>query len=147
MKALAILLLALAGPVLAQKPTRVIELKPVMYQMKFDPAEITAVAGEAVELVFTNADVLAHNVLICAPGSKAAIGRLADQLAVAPGKANPDYIPNSKDVLHALPPVLPGKKGVLRFVAPSEPGEYLFICTCPGQWQLMNGVFKVTPAK
>jgi uncharacterized cupredoxin-like copper-binding protein len=147
MRCALILLLSLAGPLLAQGTARLIELKPVMYQMMFSPRVLTVRAGESVELVFDNIDVQPHNVLICTPGSKERVGKLADRLAVSSGSAHPDYIPRCPEVLHAMKPVKPGKKGRLRFVAPAKPGDYVFICTCPGQWRRMNGIFKVIPAE
>lgn len=55
------------------------------------------------------------------------------------------YIPNSPDILAASDLVYPGLSGEIEFKTPDKPGEYPYVCTFPGHWRLMKGVFTVVP--
>jgi azurin len=50
---------------------------------------------------------------------------------------------NDKRVLEATKIVEPGQKEVLKMTAPSAPGDYEFVCTYPGHWQIMWGKLMV----
>jgi azurin len=37
-----------------------------------------------------------------------------------------------------------GQSETINFTAPAKPGNYEFLCTFPGHWQVMNGIMKVS---
>ena len=51
--------------------------------------------------------------------------------------------PQEQDVLAASDLVYPGLATEITFNAPKSPGEYPYVCTFPGHWRLMKGVFNV----
>ena len=86
-----------------------------------------------------------HNLLIIMPESLAEVGRLADQMMASPQGRERAYIPDTPDVIAATPILDPGEQFELVFQVPEEPGEYEFVCTIPGHWRIMNGLFIVEP--
>jgi azurin len=86
-----------------------------------------------------------HNLVILQPGSLEKVGAAADALARDPNGATKSYIPDMPEVLASTPLVNHGGSFVLFFTAPQKPGNYPFICTFPGHWQIMNGILKVEP--
>ena len=114
--------------------------------MKYDKAELTVKAGAKVMLLFKNEKcALQHNFLLLKPGTKDAVGALADKMLTDPQALAKQYIPESADILvkgHKLIGI--GQSDLIEFTAPAEPGDYPYICTFPGHWRLMNGVLKVT---
>jgi cytochrome c oxidase subunit 2 len=124
-----------------------IKLGVIPNVMKFDKAELTVKAGQKVSLLFENkADVLQHNFLLLKPGTKDAVGALADKMLLDPQGLAKLYIPDSTDVLVKGTKLIGiSQSDLIEFTAPAEPGDYPYICTFPGHWRLMNGVLKVTP--
>ncbi len=114
--------------------------------MKFDQDTLTVKTGEKVQLLFRNEKcALMHNILIGTPGSKDAIGGLADKMMTDPSAMAKAYIPDSSDILFKGTKLVPtGQSDLLEFTAPA-PGDYPYICTFPGHWRLMQGVLKVLP--
>lgn len=113
--------------------------------LQFDKEELRARAGQTVRIVFTNTDNMEHNLLIIMPESLAEVGRLADQMMASPQGRERAYIPDTPDVIAATPILDPGEQFELVFQVPEEPGEYEFVCTIPGHWRIMNGLFIVEP--
>lgn len=122
---------------------KVIRIKTVQNEMKYDISEFVVEAGRQVELVLENVDFMQHNLVIVKPGQKEKVGEAADKLAADPQGAQQQYIPKMGEVLFATALVNPEQTVTLRFTAPSEAGEYPFICTFPGHWRIMQGVMKV----
>lgn len=122
---------------------RVITMKTIQNEMKYDLCEFVVKAGETVSLVFENNDFMQHNLLILAEGSLEKVGAAADKMAQDPNGADRNYIPRMPEVLQATALVNPNEKVVLRFTAPDKPGEYPYICTFPGHWRIMQGIMKV----
>ncbi len=111
--------------------------------MKFKEKTLTAKAG-LIRITFANTDILPHNMLVLAPGTKDSVGALADALIADPNALAMHYIPQSEDILGHTDLLQPTQKGTFE-VSISEPGDYPYICTFPGHWRLMNGVLTVTP--
>ena len=84
-----------------------------------------------------------YNLVITKRGIKKKVGLAADKLASDPKGAEKNYVPEIDEVLIAKVIINPVEKVVLKFKAPSEPGLYLFICTFPRHWKIMQGVMKV----
>ncbi len=123
---------------------KVIVIKPIVNEMKYDLKSFEVEAGQAVEIRFENIDFMQHNLLILATGSLEKVGAAADAMASQPDGASKNYTPEMPEVLYATPLVDPNSEAVLRFIAPDKPGDYPFVCTFPGHWRMMNGVMKVT---
>lgn len=109
------------------------------------PCDVTLQAGKRYRLVLRNVDVMPHNVCILKPGTTEKVGRAADAMARRRDAEEKQYIPNSPDILAASDLAYPGLSTELEFTAPKKPGAYPYICTFPGHWRLMRGVFQVTP--
>ena len=119
----------------------------ILNQMKFDTATLVVKAGRNVRLTFTNNDLLEHNLVIVKPGTLRKVGELADHMITAPGASEKHYVPDTPDVLWATRILDPDESQDLLFTAPSVPGDYPFVCTFPGHWQLMHGILRVEPAE
>jgi uncharacterized protein len=122
---------------------RIIEMKTVPDQMRYDREELEVSAGEKVKIVFSNNDGMQHNLLIGTPGTLEMIGKAADQMAQSAAGAEREYIPQLTVVLAAAGLVDPGETREIVWDVPDEPGDYIFVCTFPGHWRTMNGVIRV----
>lgn len=122
---------------------RVIAMKTIQNEMKYDLSEFVVKAGETVTLVFENNDFMQHNLLILDKGSLEKVGKAADKLAQDPNAEDSSYIPKMPEVLQATQLVNPNEKATLTFTVPNEPGEYPYVCTFPGHWRIMQGIMKV----
>ena len=120
-----------------------LRLGVVPHELKFDKTELTVKAGQFVELVFTNPDVMQHNFLLGAPGALERIGAAADAMMATPDGLAQQFVPAIPEVLFATALVDPGQTLTVQFRAPSEPGSYPFVCTFPGHWRVMNGILNV----
>lgn len=128
----------------ASEPGRtVLYLTAVPAKMVFDKQSLIVLAGSQVTLVFQNADDMAHNVVVVKPGSAEKVGKAADAMASEKDGYEKNFIPKISEVLFATPLVNGGKSFRLEFTAPKEAGDYPFICSFPGHWQMMKGVIKV----
>ena len=118
-------------------------LRPVPDALLFDRREFTVVAGRPVELVFSNTDLMPHNLVVTAPGALARVGLAAEADAAADDAWERGFIPETDEVLFHTGLLQPGESEVLAFVAPEVLGDYPFVCTFPGHWVRMNGVMHV----
>ena len=125
---------------------KVIIVKTIVNEMKYDISSFEVEAGQAVEIRFVNNDFMQHNLLILDQGSLKLVGAAADILATASNGAEKNYVPDIPQVLHATKLVDPNTEATIRFIAPEKSGEYPFVCTFPGHWQIMNGIMNVIPA-
>ncbi|SEC58380.1 putative membrane-bound dehydrogenase domain-containing protein [Maribacter dokdonensis] len=126
-----------------QNDAKVIEVKVLKNEMKFNVTRFEVNASEQVELVLQNPDYMQHNLVITKPGKKDIVGKAADKMAADPNAATLNYVPQMGDVLFATPILNPDETYSLKFTAPSKPGEYPYICTFPGHWRIMQGVMIV----
>ena len=145
-KTLLLSAIAVAIPTLAvlADDVKEITLTTAKVQFIYDKKEFTVKAGEKVKIILVNPEgsVQPHNILIVKPGKKDAVGALANT-----GLSDPAFlknpVPESEDVLFASKLAQPGTKETLEFTVPDEPGDYVYMCTFPGHWILMNGIMKV----
>ena len=137
--------LTIAEATPAAPPDVALKIAAVPHQIKFDKTELTVKAGQFVELVFANPDVMQHNFLLGAPGSLDRIGAAADAMMTGPDGPAQQYVPAIPEVIFATALVDPGGTLTVQFKAPDEPGEYPYVCTFPGHWRVMNGIMHVTP--
>ncbi len=111
--------------------------------LQFAPKQLHVKPGAKVRLIFENPDFMIHNFVLCAQGSEAEVGTLADKLAADPNGMAKNYIPDSSNILHHTGLVTPKARAELSFHAPKEPGRYPYLCTLPGHWRVMKGVLIV----
>jgi glucose/arabinose dehydrogenase/azurin len=121
----------------------VIQLTAVPAKMRFDKTSFTVPAGKAVTVVFKNSDDMAHNVVITTPGNMEKVGKAAEAMAMLKDGYEKNFVPKIPEVLFSTPLVSGGKSFRLDFTAPGKAGDYPFICSFPGHWQMMRGVMKV----
>ncbi len=124
-------------------PVHIIRTVPA--RMKYDREEIRVTAGESIRLIFENNDTMPHNLVLVTIGSREEVGRAADEMATQPRAWEKGYVPESKKVLQATRLLKPGESELLTFNVPAKPGKYEFVCTFPGHWRTMYGVFNVNP--
>lgn len=114
--------------------------------MKFSVSTIEAKAGEELKVVLTNTgtqpkEVMGHNWILLRLGTDVA----AFDAAAIQAKAT-DYIPAamSGQIIAHTPLIGPRKSEEVTFKAPIEPGDYPFLCSFPGHYQIgMKGTLKV----
>jgi glucose/arabinose dehydrogenase/azurin len=124
---------------------KVLRLKAVPAKMIFDQELLEVTAGEEVSIVFENIDGMPHNVLIIQPGSNEKVGKAAEAMASMKDGYEKNFVPDLSEVLFSTPLVNAGKSFTLNFKAPDKPGDYPYICSFPGHWQMMKGILKVLP--
>ena len=113
-------------------------------QMKFNKTEIRVKAGQKVKLTLKHVgkmekNVMGHNwALLTQDAEVATIGNAAAM------EADNDYIPadmTDKIIVHTKM-LGGGETDTIEFDAPA-PGTYMFMCTFPGHYALMQGKFIV----
>lgn len=139
--------LALASGLFAQDVKEVIlkpdNANPLAYDA--NSKAFTVKAGQKVKVVLENKATVPqpHNLLICKPGSLQKVGAAANAMLTDPQALAKDYVPESPEILHHTKLAQPGQTVSLEFTAPTEPGAYVYLCTFPGHWMLMNGIMTV----
>ena len=125
----------------ASPPDGAIAIRTVKEEMRYDIKSFVVQAGSPVKLWLYNPDYMPHNIVIGQIGSAEEIGKASIALG-AEGFAK-HFVPDSDKVIAASKLLNHEQSEVLEFTAPSKPGEYDFLCTFPGHWQLMRGVMIV----
>lgn len=128
---------------LADKNTIRITIKTVEEAMKFDLKTFTVKAGATVIIDIQNPDAMQHNLVIGKPNTLAIIGKAADKMITQTDAAEKNYVPALSQIIAASPLINAKSSYQLKFVVPMQVGNYPFICTFPGHWQIMNGIMKV----
>lgn len=112
--------------------------------LKFDPVRIKVKAGRRVALTLVNKDPsFPHNLVLVQPGRLQAVGEGSMKLAADPAGAARHYVIDDPGILAFSPILQPGSQYTIYFDAPAEPGEYPYLCTFPGHWQVTRGVLVV----
>jgi len=124
---------------------RVVVVRTIPHRMEYDRKKIYVEAGKPAVIIFENTDIMPHNLLVCMPGSTAEVGLAAENMASDPDAFSHHFIPKNKKVLHATRLLQPREVDRLQFIAPDKPGEYVYVCTFPGHWRVMNGILHVVP--
>ncbi len=109
--------------------------------LKFTPEQFQVKAGSKVRIVFNNEDDMLHNFVVVTPGSAIQVGELAMKLGLEGQEKN--YIPQSDKVLHHTNLLQPNTNETIYFNAPSTPGNYMYECSVPGHFYIMQGTMKV----
>lgn len=122
---------------------RVIAVTTVPERMIYDKERIIVEAGRQVELRFSNADKMPHNLVLVQPGALEEVGLLAEATAQTPDVMQRQYVPKSDKILFASNLLQPEDSQALSFEAPKAPGVYPYVCTYPGHWRRMYGALVV----
>ena len=109
--------------------------------LKFDVSKFQVKAGSRIRLVFNNNDDMLHNLVIVKPKTVDKVGGAAINMGL--DGAEKAYIPALDEVLFHTGLMQPESQETIYFVAPNTPGDYVFVCTYPGHYTLMQGVIKV----
>jgi len=118
-------------------------IRPVAQLMVYDRSKIFVEAGKPVEIVFENADIMPHNLIITRPHALEKVGLAAEKMVADPAAFAKSFVPDLPEVLHATKLLQPQQTFRLSFTAPSEPDEYPYVCTFPGHWRRMYGAMVV----
>ncbi len=128
---------------LREVTVRVVRLRTVEEEMRYDRPFFAVEAGRPVQVVVDNEDLMPHNLVITAPEALKNVALAAAELGTTPGLNGKMYVPDSPDVLYSTSMVNAGQRERLTFTAPLEPGEYPYVCTFPRHWMRMYGVMVV----
>lgn len=112
--------------------------------LAFDQTALSAPAGKAIELTFSNrSNHHQHNWLLVDGGDDAAMA--VYESAVAAGVKNDWLPPDDPQIIVHTPLLDAGKTFTLSFQAPTKAGEYTYLCTFPGHFLAgMKGVLTIT---
>ena len=149
-------LLGAALPLHAQNPPKGFEkvdqeivISTLQAAMKYDVRSFSVKPNAKVKLTFKNPDDLPHNLIICTPG-KSKGGDKGKEVIDAVLKLGEKGVEQNWEprghprILHSTGMVQPKKDAVIWFRAPKKEGNYPYICTFPGHFELMNGMMGVS---
>ncbi|WP_162006624.1 c-type cytochrome [Roseimaritima sediminicola] len=122
---------------------RVIRIKTIEEEMRYDTNYFAVEAGRPVQIVLDNEDLMPHNLVLTVPGALKEVAMMGLAVGPAGGWQGKQYVPESEKVLEATDMVPAHEQYRLTFEAPTEPGEYPYVCTFPQHWQRMYGVMVV----
>ena len=122
---------------LGELGVRVVRVGTLLERMSYDQDVYVVRAGKPVEIVFSNDDMMPHNLVVVQPGALEEIGTTSEAQAQVPAFQRAGYVPTSKKVLLASQLLQPRESQKLSFTAPKEPGVYPIVCTYPGHWRRM----------
>ncbi len=128
---------------LSELGVTVIIIKTLRDQMLYDRRKFVVEAGEDVEIVLMNEDLMPHNLIITEIGKREEVALAAEKLPPKPDDRGLLYVPKSKSVLVASKMLEPDQTQKLSFKAPKKPGRYPYVCTFPGHWTRMWGTMIV----
>ena len=128
---------------LAELGVRVIRIGTVLEQMRYDVDQIVVQAGNPVQILFENGDMMPHNFVVTLPGALEEIGLLAEATATQPDAPQRQYVPVSSKILLSSRLIQPRESQKLNFDAPAKAGVYPYVCTYPGHWRRMYGALYV----
>ncbi len=117
----------------------------VREQMRYDTPRIVVQAGEPFEIRLENTDFMPHNLVVVKPGARETVGAITEKMKpdALDGRGRA-FVPDRPDVLAATKLLESGQKATIRMTAPLTEGDYEYVCTFPGHWQVMWGQLVVT---
>lgn len=111
-----------------------------MSQLKYSPDRLEVTEGSKVVITLINESkdsTMLHNFVLVPFGAENKVG-----MAAAKAGKKYGYVPRMDEVLAASEMLKPGQKTRFRFTAPAK-GNYRYICTFPGHFVIMQGLFVV----
>ena len=118
-----------------------IRISAVAGEMRFDLDEFAVKRAANIRLIFSNPDIMNHNLVMVAPGAADEVG--ASAIAMGASGLELGYIPESDKVIFASRLLEQNEEQLIEFKAPSTVGDYEYVCTFPGHHLVMRGVMKV----
>jgi azurin len=121
---------------------RVVTIRPVGNEMRYEQTEFTVQPGQEVRIVFENtatSEAMHHNVVVIE--DRESIDRVGNAALEAGAEA--DYIPEDDAIIAYTAMAAPGETVEVTFTAPDTAGDYPYICTYPGHYMLMQGTMRV----
>ncbi len=118
-------------------------------KMMYDKSSFSVKPNAKIKLVLKNLDSLPHNLIICTPGKKKG-GDKGKEVIDAVLKLGDKGVEQNWEpkghprILKSSGMVQPKEATTIFFKAPGKEGNYPYICTFPGHYQLMNGMMKVS---
>ena len=112
-----------------------VEVTPQGNLMEYAVKSFEVKAGQEIKLVMNNTatmPAMKHNIVILKDNSK------IQEVGLAALSAE-NYLPEHPAILIATPMADAGQVSSVTFTAPTQPGEYTYICTFPGHYNLMQG--------
>lgn len=109
--------------------------------LAFDPTTLTASAGQQVTINFANGSAAQqHNWVLVNGGESVAAQIAADGITAGPGA---NYLPaDQSNIIASTALANAGETVSVSFTAPAA-GTYLYICTVPGHYPMMQGTLTV----
>lgn len=130
---------------LSSLSVRVIVVKTVREQMRYDLNKLVVEAGKPFAIDLVNEDMMPHNLVVVTPGSRQEIATLAMTMPIDKAdKQGRIFVPENSKVLAATKMINPGKREVLMVPALEQEGTYEYVCTFPGHFTIMWGTLVVT---
>jgi azurin len=130
---------------LATLSVRVIVVKTVREQMRYDQPRLVVEAGKPFAIDLVNEDMMPHNLVVVTPGSRQEIALAAQVMPIdKPDKQGRVFVPENSKVLGGTKLINPGKRELLMVPAIDQEGAYEYVCTFPGHWTIMWGTLVVT---
>jgi len=120
-----------------------VHIQTIIEQMRYDRTEFTVQPGMNVRLVFKNPDAMDHNLIMVDTGAAAKVAIQAAKMETTGDGVEKQWIPESDSILFASDLLARGESQTIEFTAPTIEGQYDYICTFPGHWQLMRGAMIV----
>ena len=130
---------------LREVAVRVVRIKTVEEEMRYDQAYFAVEAGRPVQILLENEDLMPHNLVLTPPGMLRQAAARGLEVGPSGGKTGLPYVSDGSEVLYATDLVDAGARERLTFTAPEAPGEYPYVCTFPRHWPRMYGVMLVVP--
>lgn len=112
-------------------------------QLAYSQAELTTKAGQQTKLTFTNqAEALQHNWVLVKGGDE--VARQVVEATLPAGVNQQSVLGSNPAILAHTALLSSGETSEIKFTAPAEAGEYTYLCTFPGHYQLgMKGKLRV----
>lgn len=128
---------------LSKTSVRVVRIKTVEEQMRYDTPYFAVQAGTDLQIVLSNVDIMPHNLVIVKPEELKEVALASATAGPEIGPSGKQYVAADDRVLYATNMVPAFGQESLTIKAPHEPGEYPYVCTFPGHWMRMYGVMVV----
>ncbi|NJN19267.1 MAG: auracyanin [Oscillochloris sp.] len=118
-----------------------IEIASVGENLAYDKTELSATSGQEVTVRFQNTSAAQQHNWVLVDGGADVAQQIATNGIAAGADAN--YLPSdAANVIASTPLANANETTEVTFTAP-EPGTYLYICTVPGHYPLMQGTLTV----
>ena len=118
---------------------RVLVIKTVREQMRYDTTRLVVEAGKPFQIIFENLDMMPHNLVLVQPGAREEVGLEAQTMPPRPDRQGKMYVPKNPKVLASTKLVEAQQKETLDLTAPDKLGTYEYVCTYPEHFKTMFG--------